>query len=47
MSVPLFFALYCVEAGFADASHLCRVFAKAHAVTPKAYRALCSASQTL
>lgn len=28
------------EAGFADASHLCRVFAAAHAVTPKAYRAL-------
>jgi len=35
------------EAGFADASHLCRVFAEAHAVTPKAYRALCSARQTL
>jgi AraC family transcriptional regulator len=28
------------EAGFADASHLCRVFAEAHAVTPKAFRAL-------
>lgn len=29
------------EAGFADASHLCRVFARAHAVTPRAFRDLC------
>jgi AraC family transcriptional regulator len=26
------------DAGFSDASHLCRVFAGAHAITPKAFR---------
>jgi AraC family transcriptional regulator len=29
------------ETGFADASHLCRTFATAHAMTPAAYRAAC------
>lgn len=28
------------DTGFADASHLCRVFAEAHAVTPRAFRML-------
>lgn len=28
------------DSGFADASHLCRVFAETHAVTPKGYREL-------
>ena len=28
------------EAGFADASHLCRVFAETHGLTPRAFRAL-------
>jgi len=28
------------DAGFADASHLCRVFAETHGLTPRAFRAL-------
>jgi transcriptional regulator GlxA family with amidase domain len=28
------------DSGFADASHLCRVFSDAHGVTPKAFRRL-------
>jgi AraC family transcriptional regulator len=31
------------EAGFADASHLCRLFSATHELTPKAFRALCGA----
>jgi AraC family transcriptional regulator len=30
------------DSGFADASHLCRLFSEAHAVTPKRYRDLVS-----
>jgi AraC family transcriptional regulator len=34
-------AVISAETGFTDASHLCRVFAQAHEVTPAAYRRLC------
>lgn len=33
------------DTGFADASHLCRAFASAHAMTPAMYRAACGAGQ--
>jgi AraC family transcriptional regulator len=32
------------DAGFTDASHLCRVFAQTHQVTPAVYRKLCGAA---
>lgn len=35
-------AVVAAETGFADASHLCRTFAAAHAMTPVAYRTACT-----
>ena len=34
-------SLVAAETGFADASHLCRAFSSAHAMTPIGFRALC------
>lgn len=34
------------DAGFADASHLCRVFAEAHGMTPRAFRKLSAAASS-